>query len=137
MTRRGYRKKQGNLPPKRALDIDEEINLRMEKTIKKPKKNTFYANVKKVAKRFYAKFEAMLHRDREPEAQEGEIFIERRKQRPFVLAVFFTTLKILFVCVLVFGCACVGLVLGVAKAYIDTTPEPVSYTHLDVYKRQP
>ena len=43
----------------------------MEKTIKKPKKNTFYANVKKVAKRFYAKFEAMLHRDREPEAQEG------------------------------------------------------------------
>lgn len=95
----------------------------MEKTIKKPKKNTFYANVKKVAKRFYAKFEAMLHRDREPEAQEGEIFIERRKQRPFVLAVFFTTLKILFVCVLVFGCACVGLVLGVAKAYIDTTPE--------------
>ena len=95
----------------------------MQKTIKDPKKTAFEAHIREVAASFGAKIQNLLHRDRDMGTQEGEIFIERRRQRPFVLAVFFTTLKILFVCVLVLGCACVGLVLGVAKAYIDTTPE--------------
>lgn len=54
---------------------------------------------------------------------DGELFIERTKPRPFLLACIFTTIKIFIVLVLLIGCAGVGLVLGVAKAYIDTTPE--------------
>ena len=95
----------------------------MQKTIKDPKKTALEVHIREVAASFGAKIQSLLHRDRDMDEQEGEIFIERRRQRPFALAVFFTTLKILFVCVLVLGCACVGLVLGVAKAYIDTTPE--------------
>ena len=68
-------------------------------------------------------FARLRSRKAQPHAQEGELFVERKKQRPFVLAVFFTVVKIMLVCVVVFGCACFGLVLGVAKAYIDTTPE--------------
>lgn len=52
-----------------------------------------------------------------------ELFVERKGQRPFLLSVFFTTCKFMLLSVLLLGCAAVGLVLGVAKAYIDTTPE--------------
>lgn len=84
-------------------------------------KPSFGARIKETAQRLLSKVNSMLHR--EPEAHEGEIFVERRQQRPFLLAVLFTTLKIMLVCVVVLGCAGLGLVLGVAKAYIDTTPE--------------
>lgn len=50
-------------------------------------------------------------------------FMPRRKERPFPLAVLFCTLKILAVIVVMSGCAVFGLMLGIAKAYIDTTPE--------------
>lgn len=52
-----------------------------------------------------------------------EMFVERKGNRPFVLSVFFTTCKFMLTGVLLLGCAGFGLVLGVAKAYIDTTPE--------------
>ena len=84
-------------------------------------KLSFGARIKETAQRLLSKVNSTLHR--EPEAHEGEIFVERRQQRPFLLAVLFTTLKIMLVCVVVLGCAGLGLVLGVAKAYIDTTPE--------------
>ena len=84
-------------------------------------KPSFGARIKETAQHLFSKLNSMLHR--EPEAHEGEIFVERRQQRPFLLAVLFTTLKIMLVCVVVLGCAGLGLVLGVAKAYIDTTPE--------------
>ncbi len=50
-------------------------------------------------------------------------FRPRHKERPFPLAVLFCTLKILAVIVVMSGCAVFGLMLGIAKAYIDTTPE--------------
>ena len=68
---------------------------------------------------------AFLHPGGFPAQQEHdeELFVERTRPRPFPLAVFFTTFKLLLLLVLLIGCACIGLVLGVAKAYIDTTPE--------------
>lgn len=57
------------------------------------------------------------------QTHEEELFIERDKPRPFILAVFFTTFKFLLVAILLIGCAGTGLVLGVAKAYVDTTPD--------------
>lgn len=94
---------------------------KIEKPINKPPKPSLGARIRETTERLGAWLKSTLHR--EPEAHEDEIFVERRRQRPFALAVLFTTLKVMFVCVLVLGCACVGLVLGVAKAYIDTTPE--------------
>lgn len=52
-----------------------------------------------------------------------ELFVERKGQRPFLLSIFFTTCKFMLLCVVLMCCAGLGLVLGVAKAYIDTTPE--------------
>lgn len=57
------------------------------------------------------------------QTHEEELFIERDKPRPFPLAVLFTAMKFMLIAVLLFGCAGMGLVLGVAKAYVDTTPE--------------
>lgn len=57
------------------------------------------------------------------EREVEELFVERKGSRPFVLSVFFTTCKFMLTGVLLLGCAGLGLVLGVAKAYIDTTPE--------------
>lgn len=54
---------------------------------------------------------------------EGELFVERRRPRPFVLSVLFTTLKFIAVLVVLVGCIGFGLVMGIAKAYIETTPD--------------
>ena len=51
-----------------------------------------------------------------PSREQEELFVERREQRPFVLAVFFTTCKLMLLFVVLLGCAAMGLVLGVAKA---------------------
>lgn len=96
----------------------------MEKTEKATTgqpKPSFGERIKDTVQRFGVRLKGMLQK--ESDMHEGEIFVERKRQRPFVLAVLFTTLKIMLVCVVVLGCACVGLVLGVAKAYVDTTPE--------------
>lgn len=52
-----------------------------------------------------------------------ELFVERRHRRSLLLSVFFTALKVMMVLVVLVGFACLGLVIGVAKAYIDTTPD--------------
>lgn len=49
--------------------------------------------------------------------------MQRKDTKPFPLAVLFSTLKVMIVALILIGCACFGLVLGVAKAYVDTTPE--------------
>ena len=60
------------------------------------------------------------HADRE---EDQELFVERRGNRSFLLSVLFTTLKVFGVMVILLGCVGMGLVMGIAKAYIDTTPE--------------
>ncbi|HWQ57598.1 MAG TPA: transglycosylase domain-containing protein [Clostridia bacterium] len=57
------------------------------------------------------------------QTHEEELFVERDKPRPFILAIVFSTFKFLLLSLLLIGCAGMGLVLGVAKAYVDTTPE--------------
>jgi penicillin-binding protein 1A len=50
------------------------------------------------------------------------LFARAKGQKPFALDVLFLTLKLLLVAVLIVGMAGAGLVYGVFKAYIDTTP---------------
>lgn len=54
---------------------------------------------------------------------EDELLIPRQREHSFILSILFTTLKFLILVVMLSGVALFGLVMGVAKAYIDTTPE--------------
>lgn len=85
-------------------------------------KQPFGARIREKTAALFALTGNAFRRRHAENQHEDEVFVERRRPRPFLLAVLFTTLKLLLVCVVVFGCACMGLVLGVAKAYIDTTP---------------
>lgn len=78
-------------------------------------------SIKKFKARLAAAFS--LSPRRGAQAHEEELFVERDKPRPFVLAVLFTCFKFMLLAALLIGCAGFGLVLGVAKAYVDTTPE--------------
>ncbi|MBQ3108412.1 MAG: transglycosylase domain-containing protein [Clostridia bacterium] len=58
------------------------------------------------------------------DASEEKLFVHRTERlRPFPLAVLFTTLKVMTVAVLLVGFAALGIGLGIAKAYVETTPE--------------
>ncbi|MEA4971449.1 MAG: biosynthetic peptidoglycan transglycosylase, partial [Candidatus Pelethousia sp.] len=86
----------------------------------------FAAGVNLVFHRLRDWWAGLLHRHggkRAGHDEEQELFVERRGNRPFLLAVLFATIKVMAVMVVLLGCAGMGLVMGVAKAYIDTTPE--------------
>ncbi len=51
------------------------------------------------------------------------VFKPRERGRSFVLSVVMMTVKMLFFVVLLIGISCSGLVAGLAKAWIDTTPD--------------
>ncbi len=51
------------------------------------------------------------------------IFTRRTKPRSLVLSIFFSVLKMLLVLVLALGFAGLGAVTGIARAYVDTSPE--------------
>ena len=61
-------------------------------------------------------------REKKPDENPGGIFRPRRSSRPFLLAILFDTLRILLVVIVLAGIGVFGLVMGVAKAYVDTTP---------------
>jgi membrane peptidoglycan carboxypeptidase len=50
------------------------------------------------------------------------LFSERRKPHSFLLGVVFTSLKMTVLAFIVVGFIGMGLVLGVVKAYVETTP---------------
>ena len=81
--------------------------------------------INRFAKRLQAWWADMLHKrgSRSQHEQDQELFVERRRNRPFVFALLFSTIKVMAVMVVLLGCAGMGLVMGVAKAYIDTTPD--------------
>ncbi len=54
--------------------------------------------------------------------ESAPLFKERRAPRPFALAVLFTSLKMLIFAFIVCCFALAGLGIGVAKAYVETTP---------------
>ena len=61
--------------------------------------------------------------NKQDEHAKTPMYLKRDNRGPFPLEVLFTTLKVLALIAVVAGFAVCGLVLGVAKAYIDTTPE--------------
>lgn len=52
----------------------------------------------------------------------GGMLVPRTKPRSFALGVTVTTLKMLFVALLIFGIAGMGALFGVASAYVETSP---------------
>ena len=61
--------------------------------------------------------------DHAEEAHESEpLFMERVRKRPFVLSIFFTTLHFAVIGGVLLGLALLGAGIGVAKAYVETTP---------------
>lgn len=50
------------------------------------------------------------------------LFKPRESEKNFLLSVVFMTIRMLFFVILLIGIACGGLVSGVAKAWVDTTP---------------
>ena len=51
------------------------------------------------------------------------IFKPRERERNFLVSVLFMTMRMLFFVVLLIGLSCGGLMVGVAKAWMDTTPD--------------
>ena len=51
------------------------------------------------------------------------IFKPRESEKNFILSVLFMTMRMLFFVVLLIGLSCTGLVAGVGKAWVDTTPD--------------
>ncbi|MDR1620091.1 MAG: penicillin-binding protein, partial [Clostridiales bacterium] len=59
-----------------------------------------------------------------PAAHENEpLFKERVRRRPFILSVLFTSLRFAIIGVLLLGLVFAGAGIGIAKAYVDTSPE--------------
>jgi len=54
--------------------------------------------------------------------ENAPLFTERKKPRSFALAVLFTSLKLSIFAFIVIGFIGMGLLLGVVKAYVETTP---------------
>lgn len=65
---------------------------------------------------------ASAHKKSNSEGNETKILVPRKRPRSTVLAIVFGVIKIMLVLVVIGGFAVLGLILGVAKAYIDTTP---------------
>ena len=51
------------------------------------------------------------------------LLVRKKRKSPFLLAVLFSTLKILVFCILLSGVAAFGIGIGVIKAYVETTLE--------------
>lgn len=56
------------------------------------------------------------------EGSAAGLFQKKKRNRPFALAVLFTSLKLLIVAFVVLCFAGLGLAFGIGKAYIDTAP---------------
>ena len=81
-----------------------------------------------------SKIKALFKKGREEGTSADDLFVERRGSRPFGLELLFTVLKVMVVMILLIGCAGMGLVTGVAKAYVETT-EDIDPTQLTMSDR--
>jgi len=70
-----------------------------------------------------AKIKAFFNKHGRSGSSGEDLFVERRGSRPFGLELIFAVLKVMVVMVLIVGCAGMGLVMGVAKAYVETTED--------------
>lgn len=102
------------------MDISVKGSLRMDDINKNAPENTrVFAVTVQEDKPAAAPIQA------EPAGQEEKkgIFRKRKTARPFVLSIIFDVLKVMAIVGLLAGIAVFGLVMGVAKAYVDTTPD--------------
>ena len=70
-----------------------------------------------------SKIKALFKKGGKEGSSVDDLFVERRGSRPFGLELLFTVLKVMVVMILLIGCAGMGLVTGVAKAYVETTED--------------
>lgn len=70
-----------------------------------------------------SKIKALFKKSGKEGSSVDDLFVERRGSRPFGLELLFTVLKVMVVMILLIGCAGMGLVTGVAKAYVETTED--------------
>ncbi|MCE5236476.1 MAG: PBP1A family penicillin-binding protein [Eubacteriales bacterium] len=80
------------------------------------KLQSVFGNIKKAVR-------GLFRSKRQRTGHDAELFVERKRPRLFPLAVLFTTLKLFFVAGIFMGCIGLGLAMGVAKAYVETSPE--------------
>lgn len=73
--------------------------------------------------RLIARIRSFFKRDGEKHTSDEELFVERRGSRPMWLELLFTVFKVMIIMVLMVGCIGMGLVVGVAKAYVETTED--------------
>ncbi|MEG1547955.1 MAG: transglycosylase domain-containing protein [Clostridia bacterium] len=85
--------------------------------------NALLLKIKRALNKFIKKIKTALYGTDNDPGHDGELFVERKKPRPFALGVLFTTLKMMLATVVVVGCMGMGLLFGIARAYIETTPE--------------
>lgn len=95
-----------------SSDSAESENTEENKKSKKPSPVALFF------KRLKMRMKMNSSKDKEDEA----IFVPRVHPRSTVLAVFFGVIKVSLIVVLLIGIAGLGLLLGIAKAYVDTTP---------------
>ncbi|MBR5291951.1 MAG: transglycosylase domain-containing protein [Clostridia bacterium] len=89
----------------------------------KEKKQAERSGVVGFVEELISKIKAMLKKGGEEGAASDDLFVERRGSRPFGLELLFTVLKVMVVMILLLGCGGLGLVTGVAKAYVETTED--------------
>ena len=89
----------------------------------KEEKQTERRSVTDYVKEIISKIKDIFKKDGEEGSSAGDLFVERRGSRPFGLELVFTVFKVMVVMILLLGCAGMGLVTGVAKAYVETTED--------------
>ena len=77
----------------------------------------------KLRKKLVVDESAAAEQERTAPVEKQPLFQKHQPPRPFALAVLFTTLKLLVFAFVVVAFAGLGLVFGIGKAYIETTPE--------------
>ena len=126
-------------PPEQGEEAGEEEEANEGEA---PQKSSLLAGVRQRAGSFAASLAAFAKGRKQARAPKAEapkpeiseehlykgtaaesIFMKREKPRSFVLSVFFTVLALLVVTIGAVGFAGLGAVVGIARAYIDTSPE--------------
>lgn len=87
------------------------------------KNESFPEKLKSALKDLWARICAFFTSLFSAEHHNDELLVPRSKDRSFILETFFSTIKVMLLLLVLGGVAVFGLVMGVAKAYIDTTPE--------------
>lgn len=65
-------------------------------------------------------------------SKQNPLFVPRNGYGNFILSVFMTTVKMLVILILIIGFSATGLVMGIAKAWVDTSPD----LDLDLFNSQ-